>query len=66
MEKFLIKIKVIQKKEVKHYCTTYHYRLNPFNPLSYIIFVLVFFFTLFFYGVIGAFEYFIDNHFKWG
>jgi len=40
------------------------YRLNPYNPLSYIVFLFSIPITILLYGFIGLFEKFI-NPFKW-
>jgi len=41
-------------------------RLNPYNPLSYIVFILMIVVGLFMYGLVGLFEKVaVNNPFKW-
>lgn len=41
-------------------------RLNPYNPLSYIAFILMIVVGLFMYGFVGVFEKIaVNNPFKW-
>jgi hypothetical protein len=39
-------------------------RLNPYNPLSYVFFLIIFLYTLIFHGLSGVFKNF-HNPFKW-
>ena len=40
------------------------YRLNPYNPLSYIFFIILIPIIFLMYGVLGLFEK-VSNPFKW-
>lgn len=42
------------------------YRLNPYNPLSYIFTILMFFIGLLLFGIVGVWKEIIcKNPFKW-
>jgi hypothetical protein len=74
MEKILIALKVIQvvsnidrKKNGLEYLGrgfSKAYRLNPFNPLSYIIVIVAIPMTIILYGFIGFFKQ-VTNPFEW-
>lgn len=74
MKELLIKLKIVQvvsneqrhKDGLKRLGKGYFkaYRLNPFNPLSYILVVVTIPFILLMYGFIGSFEKAI-NPFRW-
>ena len=76
MKQLLIKLYIIQvvsneerhEKGLKRLGKGYFnaYRLNPFNPLSYIVFVLVILTLIPLYGFVGMWEQTdIRNPFKW-
>lgn len=74
MKELLIKLKIVQvvsneqrhKDGLKRLGKGYFksYRLNPFNPISYILVVVTIIVLLFMYGFVGSFEKAI-NPFKW-
>lgn len=74
MEKLAIKLKILQKvsneerskKGLPKLGRGYFdaYRLNPINPLSYVCVLLMFFFGLIMYGVVGLYEK-RQNPFLW-
>jgi membrane protein insertase Oxa1/YidC/SpoIIIJ len=74
MKELLIKIKIVQvvsneqryKDGLKRLGKGYFkaYRLNPLNPLSYILVVVTIPVILFMYGFVGSFEKAI-NPFRW-
>lgn len=74
MKELLIKLKIVQvvsneqrhKDGLKRLGKGYFksYRLNPFNPISYILVVVTIIVLLFMYGFVGSFERAI-NPFKW-
>jgi len=74
MKELLIKLKIVQvvsneqrhKDGLKRLGKGYFkaYRLNPFNPLSYILVVVTIPVILLMYGFIGSFEKAI-NPFRW-
>lgn len=73
LKKILISLKIIQmvsneerrKNGLKRLGRghLYAYRLNPCNPLSYVLFVFITTITLILYGVVGLIEK--GNLFKW-
>ena len=74
MKELLIKLKIVQvvsneqrnKDGLKRLGKGYFkaYRLNPFNPLSYILVVVTIPVILLMYGFVGSFEKAI-NPFRW-
>lgn len=74
MKKILLALKIVQKvsNEKRHmnglnrlgkgYFNAY--RLNPLNPLSYVVVVFSIPITILLYGFVGLFEKF-ENPFKW-
>jgi hypothetical protein len=74
MKELLIKLWIVQKfknnglprEQWKGSCNWYAYRLNPFNPLSYILIPIGLLITIFMFGVVG-FTKEVDwsNPFKW-
>ena len=74
MKEVFIKLKIVQvvsneqrhKDGLKRLCKGYFkaYRLNPFNPLSYILVVVTIPVILLMYGFVGSFEKAI-NPFRW-
>lgn len=74
MKKILINLKIVQvvsneerhKNGLKRLGRGYFdaYRLNPFNPLSYILVIITIPVLLLLYGFIGLFEKAV-NPFKW-
>lgn len=74
MKKLLIKSKIVQavSNEQRHKDGLKRlgkgcfeaYRLNPFNPISYVLAVLAIPIIIILYGFVGLFEKFI-NPFKW-
>jgi len=74
MEKIAIKLKIIQKvsneervkKGLKRLGRGYFnaYRFNPYNPLSYLIVLVIAIGCLVMYGVVGFFEK-CENPFLW-
>lgn len=69
MRKFLTKIKVIQEKVTNkddRFRKRTWYRLNPYNPLSYITIVLTLLLAVVLFGVVGFKEQVdLKNPFKW-
>jgi hypothetical protein len=57
MRKFLLSIGIIQtrKETTKHGTFTYK-RLNPFNPLTYVLIVLTFIIGTSMFGFVGVWE----------
>lgn len=74
MKELLIKLKIVQvvsneqrhKEGLKRLGKGYFkaYRLNPFNPMSYILVVVTIPVILLMYGFVGSFEKSI-NPFRW-
>lgn len=74
MRKLLVKLKIVQivsneernsiglKRLGKGYMKAY--RLNPFNPICYIIALIGTLISLLMYGFVGLYERF-ENPFKW-
>jgi hypothetical protein len=64
MRKLLIKLHIVQVKKIEHGFK--RYRLNPWNPLSYIAIVIGALVGVFMFGFVGIFNE-VDNrnHFKW-
>jgi hypothetical protein len=69
MKKILLALKIVQQKQFKDpFNRTYtKKRLNPFNPLTYILIILWFVFGLIMFGVYGLFKEidFSDLKFKY-
>ncbi len=72
MRKFLKRIGVIQeydnqKNKIKKGRGFFKsYRINPYNPLSYIVVILIFIFGIIFFGIIGFWKQTdSSNPFKW-
>lgn len=65
MEELLEKLGVIQKKKVKKPIGTYTYRrFNPYNPLSYVVFIMDSIIGTLLYGFVGYWKEF-RNPFRW-
>lgn len=65
MRKILIKIQVVQVKKTKGMGFK-RYRINPYNPLSYIALPLLFIAAVVMFGVVGMWrEVDCRNPFKW-
>lgn len=64
MRKFLKGIGVLQSKDVGHRFK--RYRINPWNPLSYLTIIIVVIMHTVWYGVKGTYdEVYGRNPFKW-
>jgi len=67
--KILILLKVIELRKITPTHKMYmveEWRLNPYNPLSYIILTITFFVGIILFGVIGFWkEVDLNNPFKW-
>lgn len=55
MKKILLTLKIVQQKQIKDpfNLTRTYYRLNPYNPLTYILLVLWFGIGLIMFGIYG-------------
>lgn len=63
IRKFLLAIGVIQKKYFDNGKTLMK-RINPYNPLSYVLIAIVLVLALFWIGINGIIEN-LENPFKW-
>jgi len=41
------------------------YRLNPYNPLSYVLYIIIIPISFIIYGLIGTYNLIATNPFKW-
>lgn len=69
MDKILLDLKIVQEKSVPtgNFGGIYkvYTRMNPYNPLSYIVILITAILYIVLYGVVGFYKDLVRNPFKW-